>query len=391
MGRASGTYLVWMYQIQYNCTADEMLVYRILPSTSDSFLLKNLVPAADYSLCVLAIFDDAVTSLAATTVVGCAQFSTGDAYPACRPLQAHFLGGTLTVMVGGVVVVMLLVFTVTMMVRHRVCSGGGADGPDAATPRGSSPSPKGTHVYSQTNGSGGVVMVVVPNGILPQQRGGGGGGAPPRPKPKTLPKPKVNLDVYRAAGGGGAGLAVAVSEKRLPPYTPEIDRMALYYTPAPAPSTLPRQVKLRYARDRSRDAALKPAPAHGAGEAARDWRSGAGGGEVVKRAGGDRWNSSHAYQSPPAHGALRPKRSSSFDMGEIATTTCYGYAKRLSVIWTRRSQSLHGMLVHCASATGGDDCHVRRAHGYLRAYSDASSTSNPDTPANAEELEESVV
>ncbi|KAJ8338057.1 hypothetical protein SKAU_G00370230 [Synaphobranchus kaupii] len=178
MGRASGAYLVWMYQIQYNCTADETLVYRILPSTSDSFLLKNLVSGVDYSLCVLAIFDDAVTSLAATKVLGCAQFSTKDDYPECRSLQAHFLGGTLTIMVGGVIVVTLLVFTVTMMVRHRVCSvagDGSDDGDEGGLPGSSSSSPlpaKGTNVYSQTNGSGGVMMVVVPNGILPQQRGG---------------------------------------------------------------------------------------------------------------------------------------------------------------------------------------------------------------------------
>ncbi|CAG04613.1 unnamed protein product, partial [Tetraodon nigroviridis] len=98
------------------------LLFRILPSTSDRFLLKNLVSGVDYNLCVLAIFDDTVTSLAATKVLGCASFSTKDVYPACRSLQAHFLGGTLTILVGGVVVVTLLVFTVALMVRHRVCN-----------------------------------------------------------------------------------------------------------------------------------------------------------------------------------------------------------------------------------------------------------------------------
>lgn len=28
LGRLSGTYVVWMYQIQYNCTADDTLIYR---------------------------------------------------------------------------------------------------------------------------------------------------------------------------------------------------------------------------------------------------------------------------------------------------------------------------------------------------------------------------
>uniref|UniRef100_A0A668ABF7 Leucine rich repeat and fibronectin type III domain containing 4b n=1 Tax=Myripristis murdjan TaxID=586833 RepID=A0A668ABF7_9TELE len=124
LGRLSGAYLVWMYQIQYNCTADETLIYRILPSTTDRFLLKNLVSGVDYNLCVLAIFDDTITSLAATKVLGCTTFATKDVYPACRSLQAHFLGGTLTILVGGVVVVTLLVFTVALMVRHRVCNHG---------------------------------------------------------------------------------------------------------------------------------------------------------------------------------------------------------------------------------------------------------------------------
>uniref|UniRef100_A0A673LQ41 Leucine rich repeat and fibronectin type III domain containing 4b n=1 Tax=Sinocyclocheilus rhinocerous TaxID=307959 RepID=A0A673LQ41_9TELE len=189
-GQLMGASLVWMYQIQYNCTADDTLIYRILPPTTDSFLLKNLVSGSDYNLCVLAIFDDTVTSMAATKVLGCTQFSTKDNYPDCRSLQAHFLGGTLTILVGGVVVVTLLVFTVALMVRHRVLAEGGL-------------------------------------------------GSPP----------------------------------------------------------------------------------------------------VL------------SHESPP-HSALRYKRSSSFDMGEIATTACYSYAKRLSVIWTKRSQSLHGMVIWFAGFRG---------------------------------------
>lgn len=45
----------------------------------------------------------------------------------------------------------------------------------------------------------------------------------------------------------------------------------------------------------------------------------------------------------------KTKRSCSVDMGEMATTTCYSYAKRLSIIWTKRSQSVHGMLSHCGT------------------------------------------
>ncbi|XP_030636155.1 leucine-rich repeat and fibronectin type-III domain-containing protein 4 [Chanos chanos] len=423
-GRLSGSYLVWMYQIQYNCTADETLVYRILPSTSDSFLLKNLVSGADYNLCVLAIFDDTITSLAATKVLGCTQFSTKDNYPDCRSLQAHFLGGTLTILVGGVVVVTLLVFTVALMVRHRVCSNHDDqyDFGDEVGCSGSSSPPlpaKGSNALSQSNGNGDVMMVVLPNGMLQKQRGA---GSPPKPppksKPQTLPKPKVNLDVYRAGQGGGSG-----SEKTLPPYTPETERTPLYYSPKNcSPSTLPRQSRLLGAgqlkvrstnRDVNKRASFSLAvPPHNGGDVS-DRRFSTGGGVVVKRGCGDsQWNSSLAYQSPalpsrsPIHGALRPKRSSSFDMGEIATTTCYSYAKRLSVIWTKRSQSLHGMLVQCASATStsttssgsGGDFTARHAQGYIHAYNATNSNSNvPNTETTdakkdkKEELEESVV
>ncbi|KPP72202.1 leucine-rich repeat and fibronectin type-III domain-containing protein 4-like [Scleropages formosus] len=401
-------YTVWMYQIQYNCTADETLVYRILPSTSDSFLLKNLVSGADYNLCVLAIFDDTVTSLAATKVLGCAQFSTKDDYPECHSLQAHFLGGTLTLMVGGVVVVTLLVFTVAMMVRHRVCSGQGRhhDDREEAGCAGSATPPllaKGTNVYSQTNGSGSVMMVVMPNGLLPQQQGTR--GAAPKVKPKTLPKPKFIPEQFRGGGESSASLTVAVSEKHLPPYSPKAESRAMYYTPSGAASTLPRQLKMRCAAEGDMDKrGTMKSPHTKKYDEEAVWRPSSGRGVVVKRGGGDNWRSSRAYQSPPPRSptpspksmALRAKRSSSLDMGEIATTTCYSYAKRLSVIWTRRSQSVHGMLVQCASATSSTsssttDSQSHRVPSYLHAYNTTNSNSNTGAPTGEEELEESVV
>lgn len=367
--------------------------------------------------------------MAATKVLGCTQFSTKDNYPDCRSLQAHFLGGTLTILVGGVVVVTLLVFTVALMVRHRVCSNHdnhremgeevGCSGTDSPSLSG-----KGADVFSQNNGNGNVMMVVLPNGLVQKQNVAEGGlGSPPKPmskaKPKTLPKPKVNVDQFRV------GLEVEMASLRpLPPYTPDKEQMSLYYTPSNhSPTTLPRpsrqlgakQLKLRAtSRDTGKRASisLAPPPTYSTS-----------GGIVVRRGGTDsQWNSSLAYQSPvlshqsPPRGALRYKRSSSFDMGEIATTACYSYAKRLSVIWTKRSQSLHGMLVHCASATststtssGSDDFQVRHARGYIRAYNTTNSNSNPSKAETAnskdqqmkdtekekddkrEELEESVV
>ncbi|XP_039625002.1 leucine-rich repeat and fibronectin type-III domain-containing protein 2 [Polypterus senegalus] len=291
IGKSS--YTVWMYQIQYNCTVDETLVYRILPSTSKAFGLKNLVSGVDYDLCVLAIFDDIVTSLAATKVVGCAQFTTKDDYPHCHSLHAHFLGGTLTIIVGGVIVVTLLVFTVVMMVKYRICSSANS-------------LPKVTDVYSQTNGN-----QLMPNGILSQRN-----MAP-------LPKPPIMADKKRA------------------PFSSEHDHMTQYY----GTKIQCKRVKPRYRSEQHHTMpatkfALPPSSAENSQDYSNErseWKSSSTKGATWER--------------PSSVGIPKTKRSCSFDMGEIATTTCYSYAKRLSVIWTKRSQSLHGMMMHCAETT----------------------------------------
>ncbi|XP_014324462.1 leucine-rich repeat and fibronectin type-III domain-containing protein 4-like [Xiphophorus maculatus] len=460
LGRFSEAYVVWMYQIQYNCTADETLIYRILPSTSDRFLLKNLVSGVDYNLCVLAIFDDTITSLAATKVLGCTSFSTKDVYPACRSLQAHFLGGTLTILVGGVVVVTLLVFTVALMVRHRVCNhgdhmfcqngnteaGGGAccqGGVGGCGDKGGN----GGGCY-QSNGSGDVMMVVLPNG-LPSKRGGeaakdkdkekdGADSAsplPPKLPPKPRPKPRVNLEQFLSAGGvvstttgAGSEMALVVRQRKALLHNLESERTPLYYSPSPS-STLPRQSRSRDRPNPRLERELTNRASFSLAAPLRDselldWR--------ITPRGRDKWNSSQAYQSPvsplsPAGGTVG-KRRHSLDMGssvalatDAAATVARRYgavscAKRLSVIWTRRSQSLHGMLVQCASTTsaassmtsdegesvgglGGPDF----KHGYIHAYNTTNSNSNTGTSGGkakerskekekgGEDLEESVV
>lgn len=424
----------------------------------------------DYNLCVLAIFDDTVTSLAATKVLGCATFSTKDVYPACRSLQAHFLGGTLTILVGGVVVVTLLVFTVALMVRHRVCNhgdhmlchngnteaGGGACCQGGGVGGGDKGGNSGCY---QSNGAGDMMMVVLPNG-LPSKRGGDkdkekdkekdteaadASSVPPKLPPKPRPKPKVNLEQFLSAGGivstsagTGSEMALVVRQRKLekaPPYTHESDRTPLYYSPSP-PSTLPRhshsrdRPKPRLERELTNRASFSLAAPLRDSELL-DWR--------ITPRGRDKWNSSQAYQSPvsplsPACGTVS-KRRHSLDMGssvalatDAAATVAkrYGavsYAKRLSVIWTRRSQSLHGMLVQCASTTsttssttseeaenaGGFGAHCDFQRGFIRAYNTTNSNSNNGSTSlkasnakdrgkdkgkdesGADELEESVV
>nr|XP_057922370.1 leucine-rich repeat and fibronectin type-III domain-containing protein 4 [Doryrhamphus excisus]XP_057922371.1 leucine-rich repeat and fibronectin type-III domain-containing protein 4 [Doryrhamphus excisus] len=462
LGRLSGAYVVWMYQIQYNCTVDETLIYRILPSTSDRFLLKNLVSGVDYNLCVLAIFDDSMTALAATKVLGCTSFSTKDVYPACSSLQAHFLGGTLTILVGGVVVVTLLVFTVALMVRHRVCNhtnhlichngnaeagvgvcgqGGGVAARDKGGDRGG---------CYPSNGSGDVMMVVLPNG-LPAKRTGerekdkekeaadSASALPPKLPPKPRLKNKVNLEQFLSAGGvvstmAGAGgeMALVVRQRKLdkaPGYIPESDRIPLYYSPSIS-STLPRQSRSKECPRPRLERQLTNRASFSLAAPLRDsdlldWR--------ITSTNRDKWNSSQAYQSPvsPLSPACRAvsKRRHSLDMGssvalatDAAATVAkrYGavsYAKRLSVIWTRRSQSLHGMLVQCASTTSTASSNTSDEGesgggfgarcGYIHAYNTTNSNSNTGAAAgraikdrgrekgkdgrSAEELEESIV
>lgn len=214
-------------------------------------------------------------------------------------------------------------------------------------------------------------MVVLPNGLPQKQRGVEGGAESslklsPTQKPQTLPKPKVNLQQLKA----GVRL-----QKALPPYTPETERMAMYYTPKkPPPSILPRQSRQSVHftnRDIEKQASFSPVP-----PSHSDRRFSTGGSVVVCRGVRDnRDNLETAYRSSGLS-AARHRRSSSFDMGNMAATTCYSYARRLSVIWSKRSQSLHGMLAQCASTNsisttssgGSGDFHVRQTRSGVHAY-----------------------
>uniref|UniRef100_A0A673KM59 Ig-like domain-containing protein n=1 Tax=Sinocyclocheilus rhinocerous TaxID=307959 RepID=A0A673KM59_9TELE len=106
-----------MYQIQYNST-----------------------------LCVLAVYDDGITSLTATRVVGCVQFHTGAEAGQCRFIPSQFLGGTMIIIIGGIIVASVLVFIIILMIRYKAY--GGADAAKAKAQGDAS-----VNVHSQTNGS----------------------------------------------------------------------------------------------------------------------------------------------------------------------------------------------------------------------------------------------
>ncbi|XP_078515871.1 leucine-rich repeat and fibronectin type-III domain-containing protein 5 isoform X2 [Lissotriton helveticus] len=131
-----------MFQIQYNGTYDDSLVYRMIPPTSKTFLVNNLAAGTVYDLCVLAIYDDGITSLTATRVVGCIQFTTDQDYVRCHFMQSQFLGGTMIIIIGGIIVASVLVFIIILMIRYKVCNN---NGHHKVT--------KVSNVYSQTNGA----------------------------------------------------------------------------------------------------------------------------------------------------------------------------------------------------------------------------------------------
>uniref|UniRef100_UPI00398E3EE2 leucine-rich repeat and fibronectin type-III domain-containing protein 5 n=1 Tax=Pristiophorus japonicus TaxID=55135 RepID=UPI00398E3EE2 len=141
-----------MFQIQYNGSYDDSLVYRMIPSTSKTFLVTNLAAGTQYDLCVLAIYDDGITSLTATRVVGCIQFTTDQDYVRCHFMPSQFLGGTMIIIIGGIIVASVLVFIIILMIRYKVCNN---NDPHKMT--------KVSNVYSQTNGA----HLQMCGGILP--------------------------------------------------------------------------------------------------------------------------------------------------------------------------------------------------------------------------------
>ncbi|XP_072286465.1 leucine-rich repeat and fibronectin type III domain-containing protein 1-like protein isoform X1 [Pyxicephalus adspersus] len=134
-----------MYQVQYNSSTDDSLIYRMIPPSNKSFLVNDLAPGREYDLCVLAVYDDGMTSLTATRMVGCVQFNTKEESTQCQPIHTQFLGGTMIIIIGGIIVASVLVFIIILMIRYKVYSGQEEGGKARVS-----------NVYSQTNGQQGM-------------------------------------------------------------------------------------------------------------------------------------------------------------------------------------------------------------------------------------------
>lgn len=98
----------------------------MIPSNSNDFLVRDLAAGRNYDLCVLAVFDDVVTSLTATRPLGCLSFTTDTEFSQCQELRSHFLGGTMIIIIGGIIVASVLVFIIILMIRYKVYSSQGA-------------------------------------------------------------------------------------------------------------------------------------------------------------------------------------------------------------------------------------------------------------------------
>lgn len=92
----------------------------MIPSTNQDFLVRDLAAGREYDLCVLAVYEDGMTSLTATRQVGCVSFITHAEYTQCHVLRSHFLGGTIIIIIGGIIVASVLLFIIILMIRYKV-------------------------------------------------------------------------------------------------------------------------------------------------------------------------------------------------------------------------------------------------------------------------------
>ncbi|CAJ1066296.1 leucine-rich repeat and fibronectin type III domain-containing protein 1-like protein, partial [Xyrichtys novacula] len=176
---------VRMYQIQYNSSTDDILIYRMIPANHKYFLLSDLASSRDYELCVLAVYDDGITALTGTKLVGCVSFSTESEYGRCHSIRDQFLGGTMIIIIGGIIVASVLVFIFILLMKYKLHSNHYKQKAAA----------RHANVCSQTNGgggSGGATVLALPPS---SSSAGQGGGANKNSQPSSS-----------AEGMGGASL-----------------------------------------------------------------------------------------------------------------------------------------------------------------------------------------
>ncbi|XP_024124554.1 leucine-rich repeat and fibronectin type-III domain-containing protein 2 [Oryzias melastigma] len=327
---------VKMYQLQYNCSDDEVLIYRMIPRTDRAFVVTNLVPGMQYDLCVLAIWDDTATTLTATNIVGCVQFVTRDDYPQCQSLHSGFLGSTMILVIGGIIVATLLVFIIILMVRYKVTNG---------IPTNKLPNVSNT--YSQTNG--GVNRF---------------NGAPPQVK-STVVVMREEMVEFKC---GSLQSSLSSSSSSSNSLDSQAGRGATgrYSVQSSECSTLPgnkfrRHVHSAKARQ-NLDQLIGTITSMELRGVTKDVQGTAGPSStpstmttVAVAPPSDKEPLLGRAESTTMLGRLlgfpqegKPKRSHSFDMGHASAGQCRSsQPRRISNIWTKRSLSVNGMLLPC--------------------------------------------
>lgn len=289
------------------------------------------MPGMQYDLCVLAIWDDTATTLTATNIVGCVQFVTRDDYPRCQSLHSQFLGGTMILVIGGVIVATLLVFIVILMVRYKVSSG--------------SQSAKLVTVsdtYSQTNG-----------GAQAAQRLNGA-SATPAPKAVVVMRNEV---VEFKCGSLQSSISSSSSADSID--CTKVERHDLRVES----STLPNRWRQAPAKTRHNlDHLLGAFASLDLKAPARDSGGPSCSGAMTAAMGPPSDKEPLLGRGDSKLGRLlmlplesKPKRSHSFDMGDFSSSQCLSYPRRISNIWTKRSLSVNGMLLQCDESEGEGD------------------------------------
>lgn len=309
-------------------------VFRMIPMTSRAFVVTNLVPGMQYDLCVLAIWDDTATTLTATNIVGCVQFITREDYAQCQSLHSGFLGGTMILVIGGIIVATLLVFIIILMVRYKVTSG-------IQTNK----LPTVSNTYSQTNGG------------LNRFN-----GAPPQVK-STVVVMREEMVEFKCGSLQSSLSSSSSSSNSLDSQTGRAggDRYSIQGSEC---STLPSSKFRRHGHGTK----TRPNLDHLLGAftslelrgVTRDHQGTSGPSTssnammvVATAPPSDKEPLLGRAESTTMLGRLlglpqesKPKRSHSFDMGHVGATQCRSsYPRRISNIWTKRSLSVNGMLL----------------------------------------------
>lgn len=303
---------------------------RMIPPTSKNFLVNNLAAGTQYDLCVLAIYDDGITSLTATRVVGCVQFTTESEYLRCHFMQSQFLGGTMIIIIGGIIVASVLIFIIILMIRYKVCNSGDAS--------------KGTSVidvHSQTNGAQSQGCSVTPSvskqGALSLEGGEGyqKSSAQP-PDSQTHTSETSVLDCSTTTSLVSQSWATPGSSGSLKPKRKPAPKPVPTASAEPKVEALPNAETQNTNRNNSTALQQPLLPAPAPSSHFKDT-------PILRRA-----RPSSKYMTLPVEG-VRAKRRYSLNEN-LSKHHCYIGPQKLGDVFCKRSMSMNGMLAQMANS-----------------------------------------